>query len=81
VNWLSPGPIDFLVLHRLLDDLRYTMPAEELESHIVYLEKKGCVKKETRGAKGFEITMITITAQGLDVIDGFADTRGVDVGF
>ena len=76
-----PGPIDFLVLHRLLDDIRYTITTEELESHVTYLEEKGCVKRERRGAKGFEIIMVTITAQGLDVLDGFTDTCGVDVRF
>ena len=76
-----PGPIDFMVLHRLLDDLRYTITGEELQSHLGYLEEKGCIKFERRRTTGVEIVMVTITAQGLDVLDGFKDTCGVDVRF
>lgn len=76
-----PGPIDFVVLHRLLDDLRFTITTEELQSHLVYLEEKGCVRFERRSTTGVEITMVTITASGLDVLDGFQDTCGVDVRF
>jgi hypothetical protein len=36
-----PGAIDVKVLHFLLDDLRYTITEEELESHLVCLEEKG----------------------------------------
>lgn len=76
-----PGPIDFVVLHRLLDDLRYSMTEEELMSHLAYLDEKGCVKIVRRKTTGLEIIMATITAQGLDILDGFQDTCGVDVRF
>jgi hypothetical protein len=78
-----PGPIDFMVLHRLLDDLRYAMTEEELLSHLVYLEEKGCVKIERRKTTGVEIVIATITAEGLDVLDGFPghECAGVDVRF
>jgi hypothetical protein len=76
-----PGPVDFMVLHRLLDDLRYPMTEEELLSHLVYLQEKGCVKVERRKTTGVEIVMATITAGGLDVLDGFTDNCGVDVCF
>jgi len=76
-----PGPIDFVVLFKLMDDLRYTMTHEELESHLVYLEEKGCVRRETRKTTGVEIKLATITPKGLDVLDGFVDECGVDTGF
>jgi hypothetical protein len=74
-----PGPIDLLVLHRLLDDLRYAMTEEELSSHLIYLEEKGCVRIERRKTSGIELVMAAVTAAGLDVLDGFKDTCGVDV--
>jgi DNA-binding HxlR family transcriptional regulator len=76
-----PGPIDFAVLHRLLDDLRFTMTEEELTSHLVYLEEKGCVKIDKRATSGVEIVMATITADGLDVLDSFRPDCGIDVRF
>lgn len=78
-----PGPIDFMVLHRLLDDLRYAVTEEELHSHLSYLEEKGCVRVEKRKSSGVELVMVTITASGLDVLDGFPghECAGVDVRF
>jgi len=76
-----PGSIDFVVLHRLLDDLRMTMTEEELLSHLTYLQEKGCVRMDRRGTTGVEIVMVTVTADGLDVLDGFPghECSGVDV--
>lgn len=76
-----PGPIDSKVLHKLLDDLRYTISEEELESHLVYLSELGCIKLEIRRMPGVEIKMAMITPKGLNVLDGFTDECGVDVRF
>jgi repressor of nif and glnA expression len=76
-----PGPIDFMVMHRLLDDLRYTITEEEMRSHLTYLEEKGCVKFERRKTGSVEIEMLTVTAEGLDVLDGFEPASGIDVRF
>lgn len=78
-----PGPIDFIVLHRLLDDLRFTMTEEELMSHLVYLEERRCIKIERRKTSGVELIMTTISAEGLDVLDEFPghECSGVDVRF
>ena len=76
-----PGTLDVKVLHFLLDDLRYTITEEELESHLAYLEEKGCVKLEKRKTTGVKIQMAVITSAGLDVLDGFQSDCGVDVRF
>ncbi len=76
-----PGPIDAKVLQFLLDDLGYTIDEEELSSHVAYLQEKGCLKQEKRQSSGAKITMVLITAQGLDVLDGFKPDCGVDVRF
>ncbi len=76
-----PGPIDVKVLHFLLDDLRYTITEEELESHLTYLAELGCIHLEKRKSTGVEIHMAVISAKGLNVLDGFSDECGVDVRF
>jgi hypothetical protein len=76
-----PGPIDFVVLHRLLDDLRYTITEEELESHLAYLQEKKYVRLDRRKAAGMDIVMATITADGLDVLDNFNLDCGIDPRF
>ncbi|MFB3926898.1 MAG: hypothetical protein ACE14T_12680 [Syntrophales bacterium] len=76
-----PGTIDVKVLHFLLDDLRFTMTEEEMKSHLVYLEEKGCVRLEKRKSTGVTIEMAVITSAGLDVLDGFKADCGVDVRF
>lgn len=76
-----PGAIDMKVLHFLLDDLRYTITEEELESHVTYLSGKGYVVRESRESTGVRLEMATITPSGLDVLDGFEADVGVDVRF
>ena len=76
---VHPGPLDIKVLHFLLDDLGYPITEEELESHIAYLEDKKFAKRELRKTSGVKIEMIKISADGLNLLDGFTDDVGVDV--
>lgn len=76
-----PNPIDVKVLHFLLDDLGYTITEEELDSHLVYLAEKDCVRMEKRKSTGVEIRMVVVAPKGLDVLDGFMDDCGVDTRF
>ncbi len=76
-----PHPLDSKVLYVLLDDLKSSISDEEYNSHLVYLEEKGLVKREKRGTSGVRIEMITITPAGLDVLDGFRAEVGVDINF
>lgn len=76
-----PGAIDLKVLHRLLDDLSYTITGEEFMSHLAYLEEKDFVSKSLRKSSGVEIAFCTITPHGIDIVDGFKDDVGVDVRF
>ncbi|MFA7465190.1 MAG: hypothetical protein WCY54_09060 [Syntrophales bacterium] len=76
-----PHAIDSKVLHFLLDDIGYTMPEEEMESHLAYLEEKKCLRVEKRKSTGLELRMIVISANGLDILDNFKQDCGVDVRF
>jgi len=76
-----PGPIDVKVLHKLLDDIAYTISEEELRSHLVYLAELGCIHLETRKTTGVQIVMAVIAPKGMDVLDGFSDECGVDTRF
>ena len=76
-----PHPLDAKVLFVLLDDLKYSISDEEFNSHITYLADKSYVKKDARKTSGVSIDMITITPDGIDIIDGFRNDCGVDVQF
>lgn len=76
-----PWPIDSKVLYFLLDDLRLTITDDEFKSHCAYLLQKGYLKQEKRKTSGVEIEMLTITPQGLDVLDGLVPEHGVDRNF
>jgi len=76
-----PGSVDLKVLHYLLDDLRYTITEEELRSHLGYLGEKGYLRQEKRKSGHVEIEIITITAQGLDALDGFSPESGINTDF
>jgi len=76
-----PGTLDSKVILVLLDDLRLSITEEECQSHIVYLAEKGYVNMTVRKSTGVELSMITISPVGLDVLDGFVADVGVDVRF
>lgn len=76
-----PGPLDFKEIHFLLDDLDLTIREEELRSHLSYLKEKGFVKIEERKSGGILIEMVRITADGLNILDGFQKDIGIDVRF
>ena len=48
-----------------------------LTSYLAYLDEKGCVRMERK--KQFDITLVTIRAKGLDVLDGRVECVGVGV--
>jgi hypothetical protein len=76
-----PGGLDLKVLHYSLDNLGYTIPEDELRSHLEYLGQKtpSLVKLENRKTGKIEIEMVVITSAGLDVLDAFTNDRGIDV--
>jgi len=77
-----PGPLDIKEIHFLLDDMRYTITQEELQSHLCYLSEGKLLIVEKRMAGGICIEMVRITRDGLNVLDGFgAGDVGVDVRF
>jgi len=53
------------------------MDKGKLASYLHYLEERGYVRVEKRPA--FDITLVSITADGLDVLDGRIEDRGVGV--
>jgi len=78
-----PGGLDLKVLHYSLDNLGYTIPEDELRSHLEYLEQKtpSLVRLENRKTGRIKIEMVAITPDGLDVLDGFKEDVGVDIRF
>lgn len=76
-----PGSVDGKVLFFLLDDLKFSCADEEFESHVAYLIEEGLVKADKRKTGGVEIRMFTVSAKGLNVIDGFLEDPGVDTNF
>jgi len=76
-----PGPLDIKEIHFLLDDMSFTIPEEELRSHLSYLAEGNLVIHEKRKSGGIQIEMIVITRDGLNVLDGFSKDIGIDTRF
>ena len=76
-----PGPLDSKEIRFLLDDLRYTITEEELQSHLCYLAEGKLVDIDRRKSGGIDLEMVRITRDGLNVLDGFSKDIGVDVRF
>lgn len=72
-----PRSIDKIILRRGLQDLSYPLDDDQLDAYLAYLSERKYITIEKRDR--FDIVLITITATGLNVIDGFIDDPGVGV--
>lgn len=73
-----PGTLDAKVLVAVLSDLGYEMDGKECAGHLHYLAEKGYVNRIERKAAGMKIEMVSLTAKGLDLMDGLIVDIGVD---
>ncbi len=69
---IYPQPATLPLLQGELDIFGYPVPMDELNFHLAYLSEKDLVALEaTRGpAVGRKITLVKITAKGIDLLDG-----------
>lgn len=69
---IYPQAATLPLLQGELDIFGYPVPTEELNFHIAYLSEKGLVSVEkTRGpAPQRQVTLVKITAKGIDYHDG-----------
>ncbi len=72
-----PNPLDTLILRQTLSNMGYPMTEGDMAAYLAYLKERGYITLETR--KGFDIVLVAITANGLDVLDGRVEDRGVGV--
>lgn len=70
-----PNAQDAIILRRSLADLGYPMTEESLLSYCAYLAERQLARIDVR--EQFGICLITITANGLDVLDGRSTDPGV----
>lgn len=72
LSLVYPHPTSLSMLQGELDIFGYPVPMDELNFHIAYLAEKGFVAVERRrGPSGRqEVTLVTITARGIDYRDG-----------
>lgn len=73
-----PMPLDAVIIRRCLMNHGYPIPMKDLESHLAYLAEKQMVKLEER--RDYGITLASITAKGLDVVEGRTTDPGIDGG-
>jgi hypothetical protein len=71
-----PRPIDFELLRATMGTLGYPMTASALEFYLAYLVERNCLTVERK--ETFNITMITITAHGIDAMDGRVKDCGIE---
>lgn len=76
-----PGGVDSKVLSALLAELGFELADGECEGHLAYLDEKGFARVDKKKAAGIEIKIASITAAGIDLLDGLIEDVGVDVRF
>jgi len=72
-----PNPTDAVLLRRCLADFGYPVAEHSLKSYLAYLAERGCVTITEK--KDFDITMASITAKGLDLLDGRIIEPGIEL--
>lgn len=72
-----PKTVDGIILQRVLANFGHPMDTEKLKSYLAYLEERRCVT--VKEVKDTDIFMAAITADGLDVIDGRKNERGIEI--
>ena len=72
-----PHAVDSVVLRYAIDSLGYPLLEKEFDGHIEYLKEKGYIKKEVKGHSNMKIVLLSISAKGIDLLDGIESERGV----
>lgn len=75
-----PKTVDLVVLCVLLERMGFAIDVKECEGDIEYLYEKGFVKREVKKVSGIRIVIVSISAKGLDLIDGLIEDVGVEAG-
>ena len=70
-----PGCVDAFILRRCLANFGYPVNSQDLTSYLAYLRERGYVKLDEK--KKFDITLVSITADGIDIVDGSTTDPGV----
>lgn len=72
-----PNKVDAVLIRRLLADFGVPISEHSLKSYLAYLEERGCVAVTEK--RDFGITMVSITAKGLDILDGRVVEQGIEL--
>lgn len=72
-----PNRVDSVLIRRVLADFGYPISDHSLRSYLAYLEERGCIKTDER--RQYDILMASITAKGLDILDGRLAESGLEL--
>src|SRR6218665_526302 len=73
-----PSPASDRLISLTLNDSRLDGSLPQINRHLHYLEEKGYVRTEEGNELGIQRTMATLTAKGIDLLDGsIADDPGI----
>lgn len=67
---IYPRAATLPLLQGELDIFGYPVPIDELDFHVAYLAEKGLVNVDKRPHARRSITLVKITAKGIDYFDG-----------
>lgn len=75
-----PSPASDRLISLTLNDSQLDGSLPQIRRHLHYLEEKGYVRTEEGNELGIQRTMATLTAKGIDLLDGsISDDPGVMV--
>lgn len=71
LDLIYPQPATLPLLQGELDILGFPVPMDDLNFHIAYLAEKGLLSIDTpRGPASRKVTLVKITARGIDFYEG-----------
>lgn len=80
LNKAYPDGMDADTIKKQLVELRFLTGETDIRAHIAYISDKGFIRLEEVGAGSVRRTVVSLTADGKDLIDGVSEAApGVDI--
>lgn len=70
LNRVYPDPLDIDTVKKQLVELRFLTSDSDIRGNLAYLNEKGLLKTEEVGSGAVKRTVVALTANGKDLIDG-----------
>jgi len=73
INRARPYGASFRLVEETLCEMGYSVPENEIKTHLLYLQRRGYIHMEEKQAAGVMRRMNFVTPDGMDLLEGNID--------